>query len=119
MQLLQTNCTLKAAALCLLVGTAALAAEPAVTPATPASSTIASKAPAPKIQFSELTYDFGKADSGTLIKHIYVFTNSGDAILEITGVKPGCGCTTAGDWDKRVEPTKTGTIPIQFNSAGY
>src|SRR5262249_16376265 len=31
----------------------------------------------------------------------------------------GCGCTTAGNWDKTVEPGKTGVIPIQFNSSGY
>jgi Protein of unknown function (DUF1573) len=34
-------------------------------------------------------------------------------------VQPTCGCTTAGDWTRRVEPGKTGTIPIQFNTANY
>jgi hypothetical protein len=48
-----------------------------------------------------------------------VFTNTGDATLEITGVTPGCGCTTVGEWTRKVEPGNTGVIPIQFNSAGY
>src|SRR5207244_1767029 len=31
----------------------------------------------------------------------------------------GCGCTTAGTYDKKVEPGKTGLIPIEFDSTGY
>jgi hypothetical protein len=73
----------------------------------------------PKIQFASTAYDFGHVISGTLVKHDFVFTNTGDAMLEITGVTPGCGCTTVGDWTHTVEPGKTGVIPIQFNSSGY
>jgi hypothetical protein len=40
-------------------------------------------------------------------------------MLEITDVRPGCGCTTAGQWTRQVEPGKTGTIPLQFNSANF
>lgn len=73
----------------------------------------------PKIQFASTFYDFGRILSGTVVKHDFVFTNTGDATLEITGVTPGCGCTTVGDWTHKVEPGKTGVIPIQFNSSGY
>ena len=97
----------------------ALAAETPPTAGTAASAASASGTSGPKIQFAELTYDFGKLDVGAVVKHDFVFTNIGDAVLEITEVKPGCGCTTAGTWDKRVEPGKTGAIPLQFNSAGF
>ena len=73
----------------------------------------------PKIQFAGTAYDFGHVISGTLVKHDFVFTNIGDATLEITGVTPGCGCTTVGEWTHTVQPGKTGVIPIQFNSTGY
>lgn len=73
----------------------------------------------PKIKFDSVTYDFGRVVSGTLVKHDYVFTNVGDATLKITGVQPGCGCTTVGEWTHEVEPGKTGVIPIQFNSTMY
>jgi hypothetical protein len=73
----------------------------------------------PKIQFAETTFDFGKVDSGQVVKHEFVFTNTGSATLEIKDVRPGCGCTTAGTWDKTVEPGKTGIIPLQFNSTGF
>jgi hypothetical protein len=52
-------------------------------------------------------------------RHDFIFTNVGTAILEITGVRPACGCTTVGEWTKTVQPGKTGTIPLQFNSAGF
>src|SRR5215510_12204415 len=94
-------------------------AQPASTPLLSASDAAAVKTGGPKIQFAETTYDFGKVDSGTLVKHDFIFTNTGDQALEITGVRPGCGCTTAGDWDKHVEPGTTGKVPLQFNSAGY
>ena len=54
-----------------------------------------------------------------MVKHSFVFTNIGTATLEIKDVRPGCGCTTAGTWDKQVEPGKTGSIPLQFNSANF
>jgi hypothetical protein len=73
----------------------------------------------PKIQFDAQSYDFGRVAAGTLVKHDFVFTNTGDARLEITGVQPGCGCTTVGEWTHAVEPGKTGVIPIQFNSSAY
>jgi hypothetical protein len=74
---------------------------------------------APKIQFDDIVYDFGKVSSGEVVKHSFVFTNIGTATLEIKDVRPGCGCTTAGSWDKTVEPGKTGSIPLQFNSAAF
>jgi len=76
-------------------------------------------ADAPKIEFQSTTYDFGKIKQGEVARHDYIFTNSGNATLEILDVKPGCGCTTAGTWDKKVEPGKTGSIPLQFNSTGF
>jgi len=73
----------------------------------------------PQIEFDSLVYDFGKTNAGTLVKHEFMFTNTGTATLQITDVRPGCGCTTAGAWDKSVEPGKTGIIPLQYNSTGY
>ena len=62
-------------------------------------------------------YDFGRAKSGDPVKYTYVFTNTGDQTLEISGVQ-ACGCITA-NWTRSVEPGKTGSIPLSFNSSGY
>jgi hypothetical protein len=118
MELHKTNCLLNVVIVTLLFGTVVHAADSNVAPPQASKAAAAAK-DGPQIQFSELVHDFGKVDSGALVKYTYVFTNAGNATLEITGVKPGCGCTTTADWDKRVEPGKTGSIPIQFNSGGY
>ena len=88
-------------------------------PAPPQLETASTNNPGPKIQFDNSTHDFGRAKSGEPVKYTYYFTNTGDQVLEITHVQPSCGCTTAGDYSKRVEPGKIGTIPIQFNTANF
>ncbi|MCX6923821.1 MAG: DUF1573 domain-containing protein [Verrucomicrobia bacterium] len=93
--------------------------QPAPVPVSPAAPVPVQPTNAPKIQFALTTYDFGKVKQGEIVKHDYIFTNTGVATLEILQVKPGCGCTTAGEWDKKVEPGQTGRIPLQFNSSGF
>jgi hypothetical protein len=95
---------------------AGLDAEPGRTPppAIPAMNSIG-----PRIVFDAAVYDFGELSAGEVAKHTYVFTNAGDGLLELNTVQVSCGCTTAGEWSRKVEPGKTGTIPIQFNSANF
>ena len=71
----------------------------------------------PKIKFASTQWDFGREKAGAPLKYTFVFINGGDQVLEVKSVQPSCGCTPAGEWSKKVEPGKTGTIPIQFNSA--
>jgi hypothetical protein len=99
------------------MGGAILLAQP--TSAPPASAAAVTNVLAPKIQFETPIYDFGRVKSGELVKHNFVFTNTGNALLIINSVNPGCGCTTIGDWTKQVEPGMTGVVPIQFNTANY
>src|SRR3989441_5360366 len=87
-------------------------------PAAPAAAPAATNA-GPKIRFQTPVYDFGKIKSGEPVKYTFIFTNTGDAVLILANVQPSCGCTTAGEWSRQVEPGKTGAIPIQFNSANY
>jgi len=42
---------------------------------------------APVITFSEAEYDFGIQGQDSLLKHVFVFSNEGDALLEIRKVK--------------------------------
>ena len=103
------------AASSLIVGTALVGAQPTSPPPATVAST---NSIGPRIQFATPVYDFGRARAGDPVKYTYVFTNTGDRMLIVNSVQPGCHCTTAGEWTKQVEPGKTGEIPIQFNTAG-
>jgi hypothetical protein len=108
-------------------GTGALIAQPASSPPQVPGAAITSAAPAavsttappPKIRFATPVYDFGKVKCGLMVKYSYVFTNIGGQTLEISAVQPGCGCTTAGEWTRKVEPGQTGSVAIQFNSLNF
>jgi hypothetical protein len=97
----------------LATGTAVFGVDP---PAAPGEVVVS--AAGPKIQFESTMHDFGKALQGERVKYTYVFTNTGDQALEVSGVH-ACGCITIGDFTRRVEPDKAGQIPISFNSSGY
>ncbi len=91
-----------------------------LTPMPPATPAVApTNAAGGKIQFATTTYDFGKVRAGELVQVTYYFTNVGKEVLEVPSVTPGCGCTAAGEWSKRVEPGQTGTIPLQFDTHNY
>jgi hypothetical protein len=74
---------------------------------------------APRIEWATTFRDFGRTVQGMVVHQDFVFTNTGTAALEISAVHPGCGCTTTGEWDRRVEPGRTGMIPLVLNTAGF
>jgi Protein of unknown function (DUF1573) len=86
-----------------------------VSAAEPTTATNASVGP--KIQFESQTHDFGRAMEGEEVKYTYVFTNTGDATLQVSDVH-ACHCLTFGSFTKQVEPGMTGTIPLSFNTSG-
>jgi hypothetical protein len=96
----------------------ALAGDAPTAPPPAATTAASANAPGARIQFEMPNYDFGKVTAGNPIKYTFCFTNTGDSILDVD-VHPLCGCTTAGDWTHKVEPGKTGSIPIQVNSANF
>ena len=73
----------------------------------------------PRLKFSETSFDFGRVKSSDVVRHDFVVTNVGNAPLVISEVKPACGCTMAGGWDRQIQPGQTGKIPIQFNPASF
>jgi hypothetical protein len=83
----------------------------AVAPAQPGSG--------PRILFADTIHDFGTLSAGDVRRCDFVFTNTGNTVLEVTEVRPTCGCTTAAEWSRRVEPGQTGKIPLQLNTANF
>lgn len=103
--------------LALLTGSTILRAERQPIPV-PAPH-VGTNASVPKIQFATPVYDFGKVLNGKVVKHDFIFTNTGEALLKIKSVHTSCGCTTAGAWSREVKPGQTGSIPIQFHGGNY
>lgn len=87
--------------------------------ATPLSGGRVASGAGPRIQFATPVHDFGQIKGGEVAKYTYLFTNAGQQLLEVTAVQAACGCTTAGDWSRQVEPGQTGRIPIEFNSGSF
>ncbi len=71
-----------------------------------------------KMTFEEPGYDFGQVKEGTVVKHIFKFTNTGKVPLLINNAKSTCGCTIP-KWPKDViEPGQNGEIAVEFNTSG-
>lgn len=73
----------------------------------------------PKITFEKTEHDFGTIDKGDKVTHEFKFTNSGDAVLEISDVKASCGCTTVKPDKASYQPGEAGVIPVTFNSSRF
>ncbi len=99
----------------------AILAIQAVTPQLEPSKSASALANAggPRIQFATRLYDFDKIIGGEVLKYMFVFTNVGNQVLEIKDIQSTCGCTTSETWARRVEPGKTGSIPIELFTVNY
>jgi len=72
----------------------------------------------PQFAFEEEVHAFGEIEEGTVAKHDFVFTNTGDAPLIITNAQGSCGCTVP-EWPREpIAPGETGKIHVEFNSQG-
>jgi hypothetical protein len=74
----------------------------------------------PKIEFDSKTYDCGTIIEGKTEKLIAVFNfkNTGDSVLKIENVRPGCGCTVV-KYDTLIQPGKSSKINAEVNIKGY
>jgi hypothetical protein len=74
----------------------------------------------PKIEFDTKTFNCGVAVEGVTekIQAAFVVKNSGDSVLKLLTVKPGCGCTVV-KFDSIVEPGKSTKIEAEVNIKGY
>ncbi|MEK6644691.1 MAG: DUF1573 domain-containing protein [Planctomycetota bacterium] len=70
----------------------------------------------PKISFDSLEYTYPRVVTGKDVFHDFTFKNTGNGPLEILAVRPGCGCTTAGAFDRVVAPGGMGRIPLKMNT---
>ncbi len=75
--------------------------------------------PHPVISVDQAEYDFGQVWAGQNVTHEFKIVNTGQGELQITKVRPGCGCTVAGDYPKSLKPGEAGTFPFTLNTKGF
>lgn len=74
---------------------------------------------APVISFEEEVHEAGETWEGEVVNHVFTFTNTGNADLEITRTRTTCGCTAGLISEKILAPGESGEIRASFNTRGY
>jgi hypothetical protein len=72
----------------------------------------------PTFKFEQTEFDFGRIAEGTVVNHVFEFTNVGDAPLIIQSASASCGCTVPKFTDKPIPVGGKGRIEVQFDSNG-
>ena len=72
----------------------------------------------PRATVAEPIKDLGIFYQDQLIIYDFIVRNEGNATLQITDVKPACGCTIA-DYDKTIEPGRTGKVHAKVNISTF
>jgi hypothetical protein len=62
------------------------------------------------------THDFGSVPRGAQLFHRFTITNIYAVRMEITGVKPGCGCVTAEPATRVLEPRESTTLDVRMDA---
>lgn len=70
------------------------------------------------ISFTADEFDFGDATQGEIVKHSFVFRNSGTEPLIIAKVLTTCGCTVPKFPKEPILPGAIGRIEVNFNTEG-
>lgn len=74
--------------------------------------------PQPEAVAPENVYDFGVVQKGDRLIHAFAIRNEGDAVLEITEVKPSCGCTVA-EFDRTIAPGGSGEVKPSLDTSNF
>jgi hypothetical protein len=84
----------------------------------PAATQKAPEAPQPAIDIVEKIKDFGTVAKGEKVHATFEVRNLGKAPLEISQVRPTCGCTVA-NFDRTIAPGGTGKIAAEVDTTGF
>lgn len=70
-----------------------------------------------KLVFEKAVHDFGKLGPDQRVDYEFVFTNQGDAALEINNIQTSCGCTAAVTDKKVLAPGESSKLKVQYHSS--
>ena len=70
-----------------------------------------------EFRFEKETHDFGSIPQNKAASYDFKFSNTGDAPIIITEVKPACGCSVAEFTRTPIKPGESGVITVTYNAA--
>lgn len=70
----------------------------------------------PMISFDTDTIDYGEITKGSDGVRTFTFENTGDAPLEIQGVRSSCGCTIPKKPEAPIAPGDKGEITVRYDT---
>src|SRR5438128_996880 len=79
----------------------------------------AQQAWADKLFGGELAHDFGTVPRGSQLKYSFKMTNIYKVPLEITSVGVSCGCLSAKESVKVLQPNETGLLNINMDGTRF
>lgn len=74
---------------------------------------------APTIYVVMPVHDFGSVAEGIAVTHTFMLENTGDEVLEISGVSASCGCTTADLATDSIKPGESVALEVLVDTAGF
>ena len=77
---------------------------------------LSAQASGPMISFDMETIDYGDITKGSNGVRTFTFENTGDAPIEIQGVRSSCGCTIPKKPEAPIEPGKKGEITVRYDT---
>jgi|SRR5690606_1864818 len=69
-----------------------------------------------KMEFKSEVIDYGEIQKGADGLRTFVFTNVGDAPLDISRVSSSCGCTVPKKPENPILPGETGEIQVKYDT---
>lgn len=77
---------------------------------------LSAQASGPMISFEMETIDYGEITKGSDGFRTFTFENTGDAPLEIQGVRSSCGCTIPKKTEAPIPPGEKGEITVRYDT---
>jgi hypothetical protein len=72
----------------------------------------------PRIVCDQPTFDFGARDASEVVEHTFRLKNSGTTDLDISAIRPACGCTAANLTRQTIPPGESAELSTRLTLAG-
>jgi hypothetical protein len=80
---------------------------------------LAAEQASPAAALDEYFWDFGTVKEGDVLNHSFIIKNNTDKMVTVKQINTSCACTTSKLSAWTIEPGKSVTVDVSFNTQGY